>query len=186
MNVYDFDHTIYDGDCTLDFFFYCLAKYPKAILSLPYSCLIFMAYKFHFYECENFKEVFYRFLRYIPNVEGAVKEFWNHHEHKIKDWYLAKKKKTDIVISASPEFLLEHICKQLNVKCIASKVNPMTGKLESRNCKGKEKVERFLAEYPTTKKIDKFFSDSLSDICLAQIAQDAYLVHGNMIDKWEF
>ena len=28
MNVFDFDKTIYDGDCTVDFYMYCLKKYP--------------------------------------------------------------------------------------------------------------------------------------------------------------
>lgn len=33
MNIYDFDETIYDSDSTKDFYFYCLKKYPKILLS---------------------------------------------------------------------------------------------------------------------------------------------------------
>ena len=29
MNVFDFDGTIYNGDSSKDFFFYCLKRYPK-------------------------------------------------------------------------------------------------------------------------------------------------------------
>ena len=29
MNVFDFDGTIYNGDSSKDFFFYCLKHYPK-------------------------------------------------------------------------------------------------------------------------------------------------------------
>ena len=29
MNVFDFDGTIYHGDSSKDFFFYCLKNYPK-------------------------------------------------------------------------------------------------------------------------------------------------------------
>ena len=35
MNIYDFDETIYDSDSTKDFYFYCLKKYPKILLSVP-------------------------------------------------------------------------------------------------------------------------------------------------------
>ena len=31
MNVYDFDKTIYKGDSTLDFYFFCLRKKPIII-----------------------------------------------------------------------------------------------------------------------------------------------------------
>ena len=31
MNVYDFDDTIYAGDSTVDFFFYCLKKKPAIV-----------------------------------------------------------------------------------------------------------------------------------------------------------
>ena len=33
MNVYDFDKTIYRGDSTMDFWRYCLKRYPKAVLA---------------------------------------------------------------------------------------------------------------------------------------------------------
>ena len=29
MNIYDFDGTIYHGESSTDFFFYCLKRYPK-------------------------------------------------------------------------------------------------------------------------------------------------------------
>ena len=35
MNVYDFDKTIYNGDSTLDFYFFCLKK-------IYYCCDIFL------------------------------------------------------------------------------------------------------------------------------------------------
>ena len=38
MNVYDFDGTIYDGDSTLDFWYFCLKKHPQILLYLPYHC----------------------------------------------------------------------------------------------------------------------------------------------------
>lgn len=31
MNVYDFDNTLYDGESTFDFFFFCLSKNPRLL-----------------------------------------------------------------------------------------------------------------------------------------------------------
>ena len=46
MNVYDFDKTIYDGDSTIDFYFYCLKKHPKIILCLPIQLYAAVKYTF--------------------------------------------------------------------------------------------------------------------------------------------
>ncbi len=40
INLYDFDNTIYEGDSSTDFFFYCLKKYPKIVKIIPKNILI--------------------------------------------------------------------------------------------------------------------------------------------------
>ena len=35
IDVYDFDGTIYDGDSTVDFVFFCLRRHPGVIAGLP-------------------------------------------------------------------------------------------------------------------------------------------------------
>lgn len=45
MNVYDFDNTIYDGDSSIDFYFFVLRKKPSIIFLLPkqlYYCLKYL------------------------------------------------------------------------------------------------------------------------------------------------
>ena len=182
MNVYDFDHTIYDGDSTLDFWKFCLLQYPRTIQAIPFSFIVgFKCKILHLCGLERFKEVFYRFLRYIPHQ--AISNFWDQNEHKIRAWYLKRKEDDDIIISASPEFLLSDICSRLKVRLIASGVDFSTGKLTTPNCLEEEKVRRFHQEYPNDC-INEFFSDSLSDIYLARIAKRAYLVHKNKIKDW--
>ena len=182
VNVYDFDYTIYDGDSTLGFWKFCLLQYPRTMQTVPFSCMTGLKCKIlHLCGRERFKEIFYRFLRYVP--PQAISNFWDRNEHKIKTWYLKRKEKDDIIISASPEFLLSDICSRLNVRLIASGVDFSTGKLTTPNCHGEEKVRRFHQEYPNDC-INEFFSDSLSDIYLARIAKRAYLVHKNKIKDW--
>ena len=58
-------------------------------------------------------------------------------------FYLDKKNNTDIIISASPEFLLKPVSKKLKFKLIATKVDKKRGLFLGKNCYGKEKVKRW-------------------------------------------
>lgn len=183
MNVYDFDHTIYAGDCTIDFWRYCIRKKPGVLLAMPRAA--FAAVKFGLNWCsrEELKETFYRFLQRLPNVEGYIQDFWSKNLQKIRPWYLAQKRDDDLIISASPEFLISAACKSLNVHWIASKVDCRSGQLLGANCRGKEKVRRLFQYYPHPK-VDKFYSDSRSDNPLAVLATHAYLVKKGKISEW--
>lgn len=184
MNVYDFDKTIYDGDSTVDFWIYCLKKHPLSIRRIPKTICAFVLFRLGLSSREKFKECFYRFLKDVTDCELEVKAFWDKNIKKIKPWYLSEKRDTDVVVSASPDFIISEICTRLNIYSIASKVDSKTGVLLSENCRGNEKVNRFYEIFPEAT-IENFYSDSKSDIALAKIAQNAYLVKKNLIRKWE-
>lgn len=183
MNVYDFDNTIYKGDSTADFYLFSLRKHPSIIKFLP--SLIRAYSRFYLFKKgtkTEMKEVMYRFLTKI-NPETDIKDFWDTHEKKIKSWYLKQQKDDDIIISASPEFLLEPICERLGImNLIASKVDINTGKYSGINCHGKEKVRLFHNNY--NGEIDEFYSDSYSDSPLAEISKKAFMVKGGKIEDW--
>lgn len=101
----------------------------------------------------------------------------------IKTFYRERQSPDDLVISASPEFLIGEVCRRLGIAWIASPVNPATGKLEGPNCRGEEKVRRFQEEYPEAE-IECFYSDSPSDIFMAREAQKAFLVKKDRIQEW--
>lgn len=183
MNVYDFDKTIYNGDSSLDFYFYCLKKYPRICFYIPTQIYGFLLYLVGIYRKVEFKEKFYTFLNGIDNIDNIVNDFWLIHKDKIKDWYKKKKHPTDIIISASPEFLLLPICLELDIRLIASKVDKISGKYDGENCYGEFKVDRFYYEYNECT-IDEFYSDSLTDTPLAKIANQSYIVDKNNILKW--
>ena len=179
MNVYDFDKTIYNGDCTVDFYFYCLKRYPKIILRVPSVLWYAILYMLQIYTKTQFKEKFYLFLKDIKNIDRTVKFFWKSHEKNIKGFH----KKGGLVISASPEFLLAPICEKLEMSLIASRVDKHTGKYTGKNCHGEEKVRRFKEIYGN-KKITEFYSDSLSDTPLAKMAKAAFMVQNKKITPW--
>ncbi len=177
MNVFDFDKTIFHGDSTAKFYKYCVRKYPEVLKHLPSMVCAFAGYYvFKKGTKTQCKEVFYRFLREIPDVDKAVGEFWQKNYSGICDWYKKVHKDSDIVISASPEFLLEDVCKRLGVaKMMASRVDKSTGKYNGENCHGEEKVRRFY-EYIPDGKIEEFYSDSVSDLPLAKLANKAFVI----------
>ncbi len=183
-NVYDFDGTIYDGDSTAEFYRYCIKRYPVALLALPKAMWAFLSYILRQSDKTHFKEQFYGFLKYLPDVDSIVSEFWVVNKVKIKEWYLEKRQANDIIISASPDFLLKPVCIDMNVNnLIASKVDPKTGATEGQNCYGYEKVLRFEESF-SNGVIEEFYTDSYSDRPLAELAQRSFLVNGDRINRW--
>ena len=183
MNVYDFDHTIYDGDCTLDFWVYCIKKYPITLTALPRAAFFAGLFVCKCCTREIFKEKFYSLLSLVPDIEKEIPLFWDTHMVKVKEFYKSQRQSDDLVISASPEFLISEACNRLGISYIASKVNAFTGRLEGENCRGEEKWRRFKSAYPNAE-IDLFYSDSHSDQPLADKAKKAYFVNKRMIEEW--
>ena len=94
------------------------------------------------------------------------------------------KQPTDIIISASPEFLLKPICDKLGVTMLATKVDNKTGLFDGENCHGQEKVRRLHEIYPGAE-IDEFYSDLYCDTPLARLAKKAYIVKGERLTPWK-
>lgn len=184
MNVYDFDETIYDGDCTRDFVFYCLKKYPTIIKCIPSVLIAGVFYLTKRTTKTKFKEKVYTMLKYLPDVDHIVDEFVVLHVHKIKRWYIEQQRVDDLIISASPEFLIARFCKEVGIQhYMASRVDRFTGQYTGENCYGEEKVIRY-KEFYNVDDMEQFYSDSTSDAPLALLAKEAYMVKGNHISKW--
>lgn len=185
MNVYDFDGTIYNGDSTIDFYIFCIRRHPSLIRCLPKQIVAAIKYRVKQINKTEFKEQFYCFLQEIDDIDLEVTKFWNIHENKVKEWFKTQKQICDVVISASPEFLLEGICYRHGItNLIASRVNKYTGKYTGLNCYGEEKVKQFKIRFPK-EVINNFYSDSYSDLPMAKISQKSFIVKGNEIQEWE-
>ena len=182
MNVYDFDGTLRYGDSTADFYLWCLRRHPAILLELPGLALYALRFAAGNMTKTRFKQQMYRFLRYVPDIDREVEAFWVRGREKLMSWYTPHE--GDLVISASPEFLLEPICRELGVRLLASRVNPKTGVYDGLNCHGEEKLRRFREAYPGAG-VEEFCSDSYSDSPLAEIAGQAYLIRKGKKQKWD-
>ncbi len=185
MNVYDFDNTIYDGDSTVDFYFFCLKRHKKIAALLPSLLYAFLKYYvFKKGTKTQFKETMYKFLLFC-DLDKDIADFWKVHKSNIKKWYIEQKREDDVIISASPQFLLSPISEEIGFDVIASNVDNRTGKYNGENCYYKEKVRRFYEKYPN-EKINEFYSDHYSDEPLANISEKAFIVDGNKILEWNY
>ena len=182
INSYDFDKTIYNGDSSADFYKYCLKKNKKILLQVPVQLWGTILYILKIIDKTKFKERVFSFLKRVDDVDLYVDEFWKEHYKKIKKWYLEQKERTDVIISASPEFLLKPLEKKLKVNIIASRVDKKTGKFLSKNCHDYEKITRYEELYD--KKIKAFYSDSIkADRAMFEYAKEAYLVTKDKVEK---
>ncbi len=184
MNVYDFDKTLYAKDCTQEFIKYLVVRRPIILIYSFKIAFYGLLYLLRFINKTKFKEKAFSFLRIIKNKEELIEDFWDLNEHLIYPWYKDLQRADDLIISASPEFLIIPIAKRLNTKALASRVSLADGKFTGLNCYGEEKVKR-LYEYDPKAAIEKFYSDSDSDLPLARIAKQAYKIDqkGN-INEW--
>lgn len=184
MNVYDFDGTIYTNDSTLKFYIFCLKRNPALLLCAIRQCFAIFLYLANIYSKTKAKEEFFCFLKYIKNVDQVIDDFWRIEYKNIQPWYLSQKASDDVIISASPEFLILPIAGKLgNLEVIGSKIDKTTGKYLGSNCFGAEKVRRFKEIYPNST-IENFYSDSISDCPMAQISKNAFFVQSGKIVAW--
>lgn len=176
MNVYDFDKTIYRSDSTVDFYCWCMKKHPGLIRYVPIQVWGILKYKLRLCSKERMKEYFFSFLKGLKKVDTDVQLFVKKNLYKMEAWYLKEHRDDDVIISASPAFLIQEFSDQgTGFEVIATEVDRRNGCFLSPNCYGAEKVRRFRLLYPETA-VDKFYTDSLSDLPMAQISNKPYRV----------
>lgn len=181
MNVYDFDKTIYPVDSTAQFYLWCLRRYPACRRTLGWTAWAFFCMGTRLKTKTQSKEIFYRFLRHVPADAPVL--FWQEHISAIRPWFHAQRRADDLIISASPEFLLAPAARLLEFALIASPVEQATGRCLGENCHGAEKVRRFRDAYGEAR-VDGFWSDSRSDAPMAALADCAFLVKNGVPEPW--
>ena len=117
-----------------------------------------------------------RFICYLPDIDADLRLYWDEHESWVCPWYLKQQRPDDLVISASPEFVVKPMTDRLGIRLIATSMDKHTAKIDGLNCHGEEKVRRFYKEFPEDTVVENFYSDSLTDTPLAKLADKAYLI----------
>ena len=157
---FDFDGTVTKKDTLLEFI-----RYVKGDLSFYLGFFIhspiLVLYKLQIISNQAAKEMMLRY--FFGKMDTGL---FNDHCEKfareqlpallrpkaLKEIDKLKAHGADVVIvSASPENWLKTWCDANNLKCVATKLvvadNKITGKINGRNCHGKEKVRRIESEF---------------------------------------
>ena len=159
IDIYDFDKTIVPFDSGSLFVLYCVVHYPWILICLPIISVTGLLKLLKLISFTTFKKSCFMFVPLIP-LKKAVKKFWDKHENEVFKWFLEKDKRNYVVISASPDFLLEDIAERLSFNNLICTRHNKRGIIIGENCRNEEKVRRFEKEFPNAKVVD-VFSDSL-------------------------
>ncbi len=179
MKVFDFDNTIYDGECSLDFFLFCLKRKRSLIKYLPSVIFNLIRYKAGYVGIETVYSFCDRmmgvFFENSAHADELLKEFWSVNKRKLKPEILALVSREDAIISASPRFLLEGIHSSLKADTLIC--TETEGAHVKFLCYGKNKVKAF-REHFGHEKPDAFYTDSVNDAPMMLASKRAYLVKG--------
>lgn len=186
MNVYDFDDTILEGDTEVYFFKYIndklllkrfkLKKFNKLLADRVISEEVYRA---------NTNKIYKMIALYVKKLESVIEEFWDEHEHFVKPLYNKIRKDDDIITTATPSFLVLPIFKRINIKnYVATEFNFEKLCFDQGFNYGEDKPVKFREKFGNVE-IDKFYSDSESDIYMAKIAKKPIKVIGENCVIWK-
>ncbi len=175
MNVYDFDGTIFSGDCSIGFCFWCMKRHPKMYFTFfPKAVKNLILRKLGKMPEYLMQRKFFGYLTLIDDFDEQIERYWDKNEKKISDWYLKQKKPDDLIISASPTCIIEPIANRLGVNFMATEFDRQFGVFLNNHMYAKEKAQYMIDNgFPL---IENFYSDSLADTPLALCAEKAHLV----------
>ncbi|MCM1364626.1 MAG: haloacid dehalogenase-like hydrolase [Faecalibacterium sp.] len=187
MNAYDFDETIYDGESSLEFIFSYLKTDPKIITFLPTVIKIMYLYKKEKITFDDFTNKYAHTLKkyFAENdvdVSGLVTKFWDKHEKKIKPFYKDIQRDDDVIITASPEFMMREICNRIGVKHLLATDLDLKEGVVRKACFREGKIACFKEAFPEGE-IDDFYTDSMNDQFLFPLAKRVFLVKGDKITQ---
>lgn len=192
--VFDFDGTLYKGDCSIDFYRFMIGKRPALLRFIPLQALYFAAWKSSMMSTGRFKELFFRFLSGIPPglLREFVQVFWQQQKQRMRPELCSRLKQRIaegyrcVVITASPELLVAPAVYELfGIGTIGTLLVYEKGayRLRGANCKGQEKVKRFDERYGKEAVIAEAYSDNASDRFLFQRSREAFRISGNSMTR---
>ena len=178
MNGYDFDDTIFRSNSMRRFYFFCAFRLPYLfVLFLPVIAVAVVLRTLRILDKNKYLFALEWFICCVPNAERFAVKFWDKNMCRIKPWYLAQKRDDDVIVSASPYFLINEACKRLGVTCIATDLDTRA-RLHGKHCHGAVKVAMFKERFADMP-LNAYYSDSLSDTPMFKFASRGYFVNGN-------
>lgn len=184
MNVFDFDDTVYNGECSLDFFKFCIKKKPLLMRHMPKVMAMVTRYKMG----KVAKSEMMKFAGYIldllaenmKDLDKMIEAFWKENMYKLKPSMIGMLNSESVIISASPSFLLNGIRSKVNgANIISTEIDLSNMKIKTL-CYGENKVVEFKKHYPDIIP-QNFYTDNMNDKPMINFSENAWLVRDNTI-----
>lgn len=116
------------------------------------------------------------------NMDHYIEEFWRLKHKKLKQGIMDMIADEDVIITASPGFLVRGALGWLNTdNLISSEFDPAEGRFTIL-CYRDNKVELFRRVYPEVT-VDNFYTDSLNDTPFMKISGKSWLVKRDKITR---
>ena len=180
MNGYDFDKTILKGNSMVNFSLFCTLRLPYLILFIPILLVAVILRGLRLITKNRYLHMISLFVAIVPNIDRFVAKYWDKNIKRIKSWYLEQRQDDDLVVSASPQFIVEEACRRLGIRCIATQLNHRTARLYGKHCYGEEKVDSYKKEFGD-EPLATYYSDSMSDTPMFELAGRGYYVYKNSV-----
>ena len=192
MNVYDFDNTIYDGESGLDIFLFFFKMDPLGVFKYVGTFGEgFIRYKRNKIQIDDVKNEYgymlKEYLAKVDNLDDKLEAFWDKKQKKIKPFYETVRKDDDIILSACPEPMLKIMLNRMGIddsRIVGTEVDLKTGEIGRVNYR-ENKAKAFSELFPDAE-IDDFYTDSMSDAPLMEMAKRVFLVDGNKITEFDY
>ena len=178
MNGYDFDDTIFTGNSMLRFSMFCSLRLPYLIFFTPVLLVAVCLRGLRILDKNRYLHLISLYVALVPHTDWFVSRFWDRNLRRIKPWYLQQRRDDDVIISASPQFLVEEACRRLGIRCIATQLSPVSARLHGKHCYGEQKVKVYGQAFGD-EPLATYYSDSLSDTPMFQLAERGYFVDGD-------
>jgi phosphoserine phosphatase len=177
INAYDFDNTLYRGESIFEFACFFIRKHPSTIKYLSKAVKLYKKYKKNNLTKEEIEETIFSILDSIQvskkEIDRLVEIFWEKNSKKLNKELLKQIKKEDVILTASPSFLIEKVT--LPTKNIYTSDIDIENRKINFLCFGENKKKKW-EELHKNKKIKKLYTDSYVDMPLMKIAKEVYLV----------
>ena len=185
VDIYDFDKTVVPFDSALKYWGFCMVHNPWIILLLPFQFIWGMMMLTHIISVRTCKKVAFLYIRLINN-EKNVKKYWDKYEKYVYDWFKPEnRKRTTVIISASPDFLIEEIARRMNVDYVICTTHDRKhGIMRSEVCRHAEKVRRFREVLPDAEVMDVYSDSIKSDRYIFALGKRDFLVTKGKIEEF--
>lgn len=184
VDLYDFDKTAVPFDSAMRYWGFCMLHCPWILILLPLQFIWGVMMGLRIISVETCKRWCFCYIVFINN-EKIVKKYWDKYERSVYDWFLpSNRPRTSVLISASPDFLIDEIAQRLGVEyCICTRHNPKSGKMIGAVCRKAEKVRRFRDLLPDAEVVDVYSDNPVSDKYIFELGKRCLLARkGELVE----